>query len=61
MFADIASPQTVRNLRTNPSIEINVVDPVVRKGFRFKGKGTVVDASERFEELLNGSPRARGW
>jgi predicted pyridoxine 5'-phosphate oxidase superfamily flavin-nucleotide-binding protein len=52
MFADLASPQTVRNLRTNPSIEINVVDPVIRKGFRFKGRGIVVDPGERFDELL---------
>lgn len=52
MFADIASPQTVRNLRTNPSIEINVVDPVIRKGFRFKGRGSVVGVGERFDELL---------
>jgi predicted pyridoxine 5'-phosphate oxidase superfamily flavin-nucleotide-binding protein len=52
MFADLASPQTVKNLRTNPSIEINVVDPVVRKGFRFKGRGIVVDPGGRFDELL---------
>jgi hypothetical protein len=52
MFADIASPQTVKNLRANPSIEINVVDPVIRKGYRFKGRGTVVDAGEQFDELL---------
>jgi predicted pyridoxine 5'-phosphate oxidase superfamily flavin-nucleotide-binding protein len=42
MFADLASPQTVKNLRTNPSIEISVVDPGVRKGFRFKGRGIVI-------------------
>jgi hypothetical protein len=52
MFADLASPQTVKNLRMNPSIEINVVDPVIRKGFRFKGRGTVVDLGERFDELV---------
>jgi predicted pyridoxine 5'-phosphate oxidase superfamily flavin-nucleotide-binding protein len=52
MFADLASPQTVKNLRTNPSIEINVVDQVIRKGFRFKGRGIVVDPGERFTELL---------
>jgi predicted pyridoxine 5'-phosphate oxidase superfamily flavin-nucleotide-binding protein len=52
MFADLASPQTVKNLRTNPAIEVNVVDPVIRKGFRFKGRGIVVDSGERFAELL---------
>jgi uncharacterized protein len=61
MFADLASPQTVKNLRTNPAIEINVVDPVIRKGFRFKGRGIVVDRGERFDELLEpftSGPRA---
>jgi predicted pyridoxine 5'-phosphate oxidase superfamily flavin-nucleotide-binding protein len=52
IFVDLASPQTVKNLRANPSIEINVVDPVIRKGFRFKGRGIVIDPGERFDELL---------
>ena len=52
MFADLASPQTVKNLRANPSIEINVVDPVIRKGFRFKRRGIVVEPGERFDQLL---------
>jgi predicted pyridoxine 5'-phosphate oxidase superfamily flavin-nucleotide-binding protein len=41
VFADICSPGTVRNLELNPSIEINVVDPFTRKGYRFKGLATV--------------------
>ncbi len=32
VFADIRSPQTVANLHRNPVLEINVVDPFVRKG-----------------------------
>jgi uncharacterized protein len=51
MFADIRSPGTVANLRTNPSVEVNVVDPFVRKGFRFKGRGEVLDAGAEFERL----------
>lgn len=35
VFADIRSPGTVANLKVNPTIEINVVDPFVRKGYRF--------------------------
>ena len=35
-FADIRSPQTIRNLQGNPSVEINVVDPFARRGYRFK-------------------------
>jgi len=51
-FADLRSPQTIRNLRLNPAIEINVVDQVVRKGYRFKGTATVLDDGEDFERGL---------
>jgi uncharacterized protein len=36
-FADIASPQTIENLRRNPAISINVVDVFSRRGYRFSG------------------------
>lgn len=53
VFADIRSPGTIRNLRHNPAIEINVVDPFVRKGFRFKGTATIhAQGDPRFPELL---------
>jgi hypothetical protein len=51
VFADIRSPATMRNLRINPAVEINVVDPVVRKGYRFKGKATVVDRGQLRDEV----------
>ena len=35
VFADIRSPQTIENLKENPSIEINVVDAFQRLGYRF--------------------------
>jgi uncharacterized protein len=41
-FADLASPGTVENLRHNPAIELNVVDPFTRRGFRFKGRAEIV-------------------
>lgn len=46
IFADIRSPRTVRNLATNLAVEINVVDPIARKGYRFKGTGTVIREGE---------------
>ena len=52
IFADIRSPRTVENLRHNPAIEINVVNPVSRKGYRFKGTGMVVSGGDLFEEAL---------
>jgi len=51
-FADIRSPQTIENLRHNSSIEINVVDPIRRKGFRFKGEGQIISEGTRFSEIL---------
>jgi uncharacterized protein len=40
-FADIRSPQTLANIRRGSLVEVNVVDPLVRKGYRFKGPGEV--------------------
>ncbi len=42
VFADLASPGTIANLQRNSIVEINVVDPLVRKGYRFKGTATVL-------------------
>ena len=52
MFADVASPGTVANLATNPSVEVNVVDPIVRKGYRFKGVAVAYTNGEMFERGL---------
>ena len=53
VFADIRSPATVANLRRNPSTEINVVDPMVRKGYRFKGVASVLTEGALFERILD--------
>lgn len=52
VFTDIHPPGTVANLRHNPAIEINVVDPFARRGYRFKGAGIVLGAGPLFEEAL---------
>lgn len=52
LFADIWSPQTVRNLAANPTIEINVVDPIVRKGYRFKGRASLHSKGDIYERGL---------
>jgi uncharacterized protein len=52
MFADIASPVTVGNIASNPNVEINVVDPIVRKGYRFKGRATVYASGVMFDQGL---------
>lgn len=53
-FADIRSPQTVANIRRGSLVEINVVDPFVRKGYRFKGPAVVHDpGTDGFVDGLN--------
>ena len=58
-FGDIRSPRTVLNLRQRPAIEINVLDPIGRKGYRFRGTAEIVDPGARFDEL-EATFRARG-
>lgn len=43
-FADIRSPHTIKNLQNNPHVEINVIDPIIRKGYLFEGKATMLDS-----------------
>jgi predicted pyridoxine 5'-phosphate oxidase superfamily flavin-nucleotide-binding protein len=49
IFADLRSPGTIANLRANPSVEVNVVDHFVRKGYRFKGTARVLESGPEFD------------
>ena len=53
VFADTRSPQTMQNLQENPSIEINVVDPFQRSGYRFKGDGKIINDGSEFDKILD--------
>jgi len=53
IFANIASPVTILNLKRDPRIEINCVDTFARRGYRFKGKGIVYSTGTRiYDDLL---------
>ena len=52
VFANIRSPGTLANLRGNASMEVNVVDPFVRKGYRFKGFASIVESGPRHQEAI---------
>jgi len=52
-FADIHSPGTVDNLLTNPSVEVNVVDVFLRKGYRFKGQSIILTEGETYASVLS--------
>jgi uncharacterized protein len=61
VFAHLHSHRTVANIEAgNAVVEINVVDPILRKGYRFKGRaevhsgGSVFDSGLRFYEERSG-------
>ena len=53
VFANIRSPQTIENLSQNPSIEINVIDPFSRSGYRFKGLAKILSSGDEFKDILD--------
>ena len=52
VFANIRSPQTIENLEKNPSIEINIVDPFSRRGYRFKGIAKIISDGEEYNKII---------
>lgn len=52
VFADIHSPGTVANLRHNPYVEVNVVDPFARKGYRFKGTAEILTEGPQYDAIM---------
>ena len=52
IFADIKSPNPRANIKKNPSIEINVVDPLIRRCYRFKGEGKIISEGDEFQKII---------
>jgi hypothetical protein len=52
VFCEIRSPNTRRNLEANPYIEVNVVDLLSRKGYRFKGRAEVIRSGPLYETVV---------
>jgi predicted pyridoxine 5'-phosphate oxidase superfamily flavin-nucleotide-binding protein len=52
VFANIRSPGTLANLRQNANVEVNVVDPFVRKGYRFKGVASILDSGALYDKAI---------
>ena len=54
IVANIASPQTVRNIKQNQSVCISFIDVLVQKGFQLKGKAEIIKNSHaEFVEMKN--------
>lgn len=58
LFANIASPGTVANLRRDPRIEINCVDIFSRRGYRFSGLASVRSKGDPIYEQVAAALRA---
>src|SRR5207247_9643451 len=52
LFANIRSPGTLANLRQNTNMEVNVVDPFLRKGYRFKGVASVLESGALYDKAI---------
>jgi predicted pyridoxine 5'-phosphate oxidase superfamily flavin-nucleotide-binding protein len=51
IFADIASPRTIANLRENPLLSAIVFDPATRKGCRIWGEAEILDSGALFDSI----------
>jgi len=51
VFADIASPRTVANIRENSQVAVICLDAAARKGCRIWGKGRILNSGELFDQL----------
>ena len=61
VFLDLFSPGTVANIESgNRVVEVNVVDPIRRKGYRFKGPAEVHRDGSLFEDIVQRYERERG-
>lgn len=61
VFAHLHSPQTVADIEAgNRVVEVNVVDPILRKGYRFKGPAVVHRAGPIFDQGIRFYRQQRG-
>lgn len=52
IIANIASPQSVKNIRANENVCVSFIDILVQKGFQIKGKANIIDKSEpKFHDM----------
>ena len=52
IVANIASPQTVRNIKQNEDVCVSFIDILVQKGFQVKGKAKIIKkTSSEFPEM----------
>lgn len=46
IIANVASPQTAKNIQQNPNVCLSFIDVLVQKGYQLKGKAVVVSKND---------------
>lgn len=52
LFADIASPRTIANIKENPQVAVICLDAAARKGCRIWGKGEIFKSGDLFDKAV---------
>jgi predicted pyridoxine 5'-phosphate oxidase superfamily flavin-nucleotide-binding protein len=52
-FAHIRSPDTINNLYDNSDVEINVIDPLLRRGYLFQGTAKIIEDGDLYRKILD--------
>ena len=52
LFADVASPRTIANIKENPQVAAICLDAAARKGCRIWGKGEIFKSGEIFDKIV---------
>jgi len=52
IIANIASPQTLKNIKANENVCVSFIDVLVQKGYQLKGKARIVNRNDpSFQEM----------
>ena len=46
LIANIASPQSIRNIKSNPTVCLSFIDILVQKGFQLKGEARIANRTD---------------
>lgn len=52
VIADIRSPETTSNVERNPEVEVCIVDPLLRRGYRLRGRAEVLRGGAVFDAAV---------
>ena len=58
VVADIRSPATTSNVKTNPEVEVCVVHPLLRRGYRLRGRAVALSGGAEFDNAVEAYRRS---